>query len=114
MTTLPRALALTRRRSTCFLVAASCVASLLTQDSARAASPADVAILKKTLSAIETKGKAAFDGRVAAGLEAQWKLLSDPALQARARELTPELEKAAAWRLRVLDVIAKTNEAKGT
>ncbi|HEV7404659.1 MAG TPA: hypothetical protein VGO11_17085 [Chthoniobacteraceae bacterium] len=102
------------RRFTSLLLAAICAASFLAPSQLRAGSPGDVAILKQALGAIETKGKAAFEGGVAAGLEAQWKSLSDPALQARARELTPELEKAAAWRARVLDVIAKTNEAKGS
>jgi hypothetical protein len=93
---------------------ATSAALALTQPHLRAASPGDLAILKQTLQAVETKGKVAFEAPVASGLNAQWKSLSDPELQTKARELTPELEKAAAWRARVLDVIAKTNEAKGT
>lgn len=111
MTAFPHPL---RRFFTSVIVAASCAASFFTQSNLLAASPADVAILRKALSEIETKGKAAFEGSVAAGLEAHWKTLSDPALQAQARQLAPELVKAATWRARVLDVIAKTNAARGT
>jgi Leucine-rich repeat (LRR) protein len=114
MTTLPhRLLAPTRRRFS-VLLAATAVAFCLGQPHLRAVTATDLTLLENTLNRVATKGAAAFEGNLAAGLESQWKLLSDPGLQAKARELTLELEKAAAWRLRLLDVIAKTNEAKGT
>jgi Leucine-rich repeat (LRR) protein len=115
MTTLPHpSLVPTRRRFTSLILAATAAAFSLTQPHLRAVTATDLTLLENTLNVVATKGATAFGGNIAAGLESQWKLLSDPALRAKARELTPELERAAAWRLRVLDVIAKTNEAKGT
>ena len=77
----------------------------------------DVAVLKKMLGSVEawdSKGKTKFDSDFAASLESQSKKLSDPALQTKARELTAELEKAGLLRSRVMEIVAKTKDAKGT
>jgi len=106
----------TPTRSTVFL-AAACASFLLPQPNLHAASTGDVTILKKALNSVEAwdgRGKTKFDGDLATSLDAQWKTLGDQELQTKARELSADLEKAALLRPRVLDIAAKTKEAKGT
>lgn len=115
MTPLSRSMLPAMRCPLLILMAAVSFTSALSQ--LHAASPADIAILKDNLKTIETQGIGAFPIdmiNISQSLEKNWSKLSDPTLQAKARELTPELVKVAASRLRVLDVIEKTKEAKGT
>src|SRR3954471_14700275 len=95
----------TSRSLTCL-----CLALLLAPPQLRAGSPGDAEILKKTFSSVEASG---IDDKLAAHLEAQWKMLGDRDLQAKVRQLTPEVEKAAVLRLRVKGITAKVAEAKG-
>ena len=81
------------------------------------ASTNDVALLKSvvaTVDAWDARGKAKFDVELAGRLEQSWRAMRDPALRIKARELLPELERAAVLRPRLQEIATATKAANGT
>ena len=77
----------------------------------------DLVTVRKMLALVDAwdaRGKAQFDASLAAGLDAQWRSLSDPFLRIKARELVPALERAAVARPRVVAAVAAVKSAGGT
>ena len=81
------------------------------------ASTNDVATLRKALAAVdawEARGQRQFNRELAATLDRHWRAINDPLLRIKARELGPELERAAVWRPRLEEIATATKAANGT
>lgn len=81
------------------------------------ASADDTATLKGLVGLVDAwdaQGKTHFDPELAARLENSWRSIRDPYLRIKARELIPNLERAAVLRPRLQEIATATKAAKGT